>query len=129
MALYVDNKRFHELLVEYKKTGSRKVYNEIGKIFLDISQRMLQKLNFINYSQDRKDEMSSLACLYMIRYLNNYDPLISNNPFAYFSQYAYNAYLQVIIANKKKDDTFISIENTSSKDNVYASENYHVEED
>lgn len=129
MANYVNNAQFHQLLVDYKKTGSRKTYNEIGKIFLIIAERMLHKLNFINYSYDRKCEMTSLACLYMIRYLNNYNPLISTNPFSYFSQYAFNAYLQVIATHKKRDETFLSIENSTNKDNVYASEHYHVEEE
>lgn len=129
MAMYVDNKKFHEALVEYKKTGSRKSYNEIGKFFLIISQRMLQKLSFINYSEDRKNEMCSLACLYMIRYLKNYNTDIYKNAFSYFSQISYNAYLQVIIINKKRDLMFSSLDLITSKDNIYTSESYNCEED
>lgn len=126
---YVNNADFQTLLVEYKTTKSRKTYEKIGAIILKISQRMGHKLNFINYSQDRKNEFQSLACLYCLRYLKNYDAEKYKNPFSYFSQICFNAYLQVIATHKKRDETFLSLENSTSKDNVYASEHYHVEEE
>ena len=129
MANYVNNKEFHELLVQYQKTNDRKTYEKIGGIFLKISQHMLQKVNFINYSEDRRQEFQSLACLYMVRYLKNYDPAKGMNAFAYFSQFAFNAYLQVIIANKKRDKMFTSLDFITSKESVNTSENYNCEEE
>ena len=96
-------------------------------MFLLISQKMLNKLNFINYSEDRKNDFQSLSTLYMVRYLKNYDPERTQNPFSYFSQICFNAYLQVIIANKKRDKTFVSLDFITSKENVNVAENYNSE--
>lgn len=106
---YVDNKRFLELLIEYKKTGSRKAYNEIGKIFRLIAINILNKPSFINYTQDRKDEMISEATFVMCRYAHLFDENKSSNPFAYFTRYAYNAFYLYFKKNKKIKDTFISL--------------------
>jgi len=61
MPEYVNNKIFHALLIEYRQNKSKKTYEEIGKCFLLISNNLLNKSNFINYTQDRKDEMVSDA--------------------------------------------------------------------
>ena len=129
MANYIDNKKFHQLLIDYQKTGNRKTYNEIGKMFLLIAEKRLNQLSFINYTEDRKCEMISLACLYMVRYLKNYDPIKFSNPFAYFSQYAWNAYLQVIIVNKRRDTMFTSLDLITGQDSVNTAENYNCEDD
>ena len=61
MAEYIKNKTFLKLLTEYKKTKNKKIYNEIGKCFLLIATNLLNKPKFINYSEDRKNEMISDA--------------------------------------------------------------------
>lgn len=120
MANYVDKNRFRELLIDYRETKSKKIYEEIGKIFLLISQNLLNKSNFINYTQDRKDEMISDAVFYMCRYIDKYD-ITRNNPFAYFTTIARNAFLQNINSKNKTDNMFTSIEyidNINMKDNL-----------
>ena len=109
MAIYVNNKRFNDLLIEYNKTKSSKVFNELGKIFILISQNLLNKGNFINYTQDRKDEMVSDATYFMTNYVDRYKTE-KNNPFAYFTRVAYNAFVQNLKDYKKRSDKFKSIE-------------------
>jgi len=105
---YVNNKRFSELLIEYQKTHSRKSYNEIGKIFVLISTNLLNKTNFINYTQDRKDEMVSDATFAMCRYIDKYD-VSKGNPFAYFTRFAFNAFLQNLKNYKRIGETFVNV--------------------
>jgi hypothetical protein len=121
MPNYVDNQRFYDLLVSYKNTGNRKDYNELGKIFISISEHMLQKLSFIKYTDDRKSEFVSLSCYYCVRYLKNYD-VKYRNPFSYFSQIVWNSVLQCIISNKKRDTLFTSLDYLTSRDAIYASD-------
>ena len=109
MAEYVNNKEFHSLLKEYRLTKSKKTYEQIGKIFLLIARNLLNKSNFINYTQDRKDEMVSDAVYYMCRYVDKFD-VERKNPFAYFTMIARNAFFQSINDYSKKDSMFTSIE-------------------
>jgi len=120
MANYVDNKRFREQLIKYRETKDKKVYEAIGRDFLLISQNLLNKSNFINYTPDRKDEMISDAVFYMCRYIDKYD-VTRDNPFAYFTMIARNAFLQNINNYTKLDSMFTSIEyidNVNMKDNL-----------
>ncbi|MFW6219526.1 MAG: hypothetical protein ACOC33_01530 [bacterium] len=118
---YISNKKFLELLIEYKKTGSKKVYNEIGKLFITLSTNLLNKTSFINHTQDRKDEMISDAVYSMCRYIDKYDTS-RDNPFAYFTRFAFNAFIANIKNYKKLSNTFQTvsfIENFEKIDNIF----------
>ena len=126
--VYVNNKDFYDLIVQYKQTKDRKVYNKIGKIFLLISQRLLNKSNFINYSQDRKDEMISDSVYLMSKYINSFDPEKSVQVFSYFTQISFNAVRKYINDKKVHDEIFVSIEKLCSKDSIESSNEYVVED-
>ena len=105
--IYVNNKEFHSFLVEYKASGSRKAYNEIGKIFLLIAQRLLNRSCFINYSEDRKEEMIGNSVLRMCKNIDSFD-LEKKDPFSYFTTVATNEIYQFINNQKERDDVFVS---------------------
>jgi hypothetical protein len=109
MSNYVDDKQFLELLIKYQETKDRKTYNEIGKIFILIAKNILNKPCYINYTQDRKDEMISEATHVMCRYMHLFDKEKSNKPFAYFTRFAYNAFNLYFKKRKRIEDTFISL--------------------
>jgi len=120
MAEYINNKEFHGLLKDYRQTRSKKIFEQIGKSFLLIAKNLLNKSNFINYTQDRKDEMISDAVYYMCRYVDKFD-VERKNPFAYFTMIARNAFLQNINDYSKRDLMFTSIEyidNCEVADNI-----------
>ena len=123
MAIYVNNAEFYALLVEYNETGSRKAYNEIGKIFLLIAQRMLNKPSFLNRTDDRKQEMVSDATMLCVRYIKSFNTKYTN-PFAYFSQIAYNSFRNYVNLEKEHAELFTSIEYLTSKDSMDSSNNY-----
>lgn len=128
MSKYVDKIEFHNLLKEYRETKSPRAYEKIGKRFLLIATNYLNRPYFINYSQDWKDDMTSEAVFDMVRYIDNYDvdkmqkkldKGHTPNPFAYFSQYAYNGIMRYL-KEKKKDKEFLVklpfIENIDKRD-------------
>lgn len=115
MADYVNNKIFYKQLKEYHETKSKRVFNELGKSFLLIAKNLLNKSNFINYTQDRKDEMISDAVFYMCRYVDKFD-LEKKNPFAYFTRIAYHAFLQNLNDRKKHENIFTPIEYIDNAD-------------
>lgn len=105
---YIDNKTFYEAIKKYResvlaavKDNKTKpiVPNYIGECILLIANRLATKPNFINYSY--KDEMVADGIENCMMYIDNFDPDKSNNPFAYFTQIIYFAFLRRIQKEKK----------------------------
>ena len=105
---YVNNKEFLAAMVEYKKlvteaedAGEEKppVTNYIGECFLKIANHLSYRPNFINYTF--RDDMISDGIENCLQYLDNFNPEKSNNPFAYFTQIIYYAFLRRIQKEKK----------------------------
>ena len=106
---YVDNKKFLEAMVAYKdkvnsaKENNRKkpdVTNYIGECFLKIANHLSYRPNFINYTY--RDDMISDGIENCLQYMNNFDPAKSTNPFAYFTQIIYYAFIRRIQKEKKQ---------------------------
>lgn len=104
---YVNNKEFYQQLVDYRavveKDPEAQIPDEIGEKFMRIAQRMGTRGNFVNYSF--LDEMISHALHMMSRYILKFNPERSNNPFAYFSQIAKNAFIYWINKEAKNSVT------------------------
>ena len=105
---YVNNKEFLAAMVEYKKlvteaedAGEEKppVTNYIGECFLKIANHLSYRPNFINYTF--RDDMISDGIENCLQYIDNFNPEKSNNPFAYFTQIIYYAFLRRIQKEKK----------------------------
>ena len=103
------NKQLYAVMVEYKKavdeaeqTGDSKpqVPNYVGRCLLQIANRLATKPNFANYTF--KDDMISDGIENCVSYIHNFDPEKSNNPFAYFTQIIYYAFLRRIQKEKKQ---------------------------
>jgi hypothetical protein len=106
---YIDNKRFledisnhREIVQKAKKDGIKPpgVTEYIGQCFLDIANNLAKKPNFANYSF--KEEMIGDAVENCIMYATNFDPLKSTNPFAFFTQITFYAFLRRIQKEKKQ---------------------------
>ena len=105
---YVDNKKFYaemlryrNMCVEAEKEGKQqpRVPNYIGDCIMRIAYKLSNKPNFINYPF--KEEMIGDGIENCIMYVNNFNPDKSTNPFAYFTQIIYYAYLRRIEKEKK----------------------------
>lgn len=106
---YVNNKEFLAAMVEYKKSCRRAkrlkqkkppVTDYIGSCFLKIANHLSYRPNFINYTY--RDDMISDGIENCLQYLDNFDPDKSNNPFAYFTQIIYYAFIRRIQKEKKQ---------------------------
>ena len=71
----------------------------IGECFLLIAERLSYRPNFINYAF--KDDMISDVIENCLQYVHNFNPEKSKNPFAYFTQIIYWAFVRRIQKEKK----------------------------
>ena len=108
---YVDNKLFLQAMIEFKdkcaKAEKRKrkpppFTNYIGECFLKIANHLSYRPNFINYTF--RDDMISDGIENCLQYLKNFNPDKSNNPFAYFTQIIYYAFIRRIQKEKKQSN-------------------------
>ena len=108
-AHYVDNKKFLQAMIEHRdkcriaeEKGKKKpdVSNYIGECFLKIANHLSYRPNFINYTF--RDDMISDGIENCLQYLDNFNPKKSNNPFAYFTQIIYYAFIRRIQKEKKQ---------------------------
>lgn len=106
---YVDNKQLYQSIVEYRTgvlesrkngTPKPKIPEYIGECVLLIANRLSTKPNFVNYPF--REEMVSDGIENCICYIDNFDPFKSDNPFAYFTQIIYYAFLRRIQKEKKQ---------------------------
>ena len=106
---YVNNKEFLAAMVEYrnsvmlaekKKQPKPPVTDYIGSCFLKIANHLSYRPNFINYTY--RDDMISDGIENCLQYLGNFNPDKSNNPFAYFTQIIYYAFIRRIQKEKKQ---------------------------
>ena len=107
---YVDNEKFLEVMSEYRNAylESRENGEEqkpmipdyAGECFLKIAERLSHRPNFINYAF--REEMVSDGIENCVMYASNFNPEKSSNPFAYFTQITYYAFLRRIEKEKKQ---------------------------
>lgn len=106
---YINNKEFLAALIEYQKDIREAeeqnlpkpyVTEYIATCFLQIAQRLSYRPNFINYTY--KDDMISDGLENCLAYMHNFNPDKSDNPFAYFTQIIYYAFLRRIQKEKKQ---------------------------
>lgn len=84
---------------------------------MKIAQHLSYKPNFINYTY--KDEMISDGIENCLLYIDNFNPEKSSNPFAYFTQIIYYAFIRRI--QKEKKQTYVkykSLENQELIDEI-----------
>ena len=72
----------------------------IVNCILKIANGLSNRPNFINYTY--KDEMISDGIENCLQYIYNFDPTKSKNPFAYFTQIIYYAFIRRIQKEKKQ---------------------------
>ena len=107
---YVNNKEFFEAMKQWKEVvheleeaGEPKppVTDYIGECFMNIAERLSHKSNFSNYPY--REEMVGDGIENCLMYATNFDPEKSDNPFSYFTQIIYYAFLRRIQKEKKQD--------------------------
>ena len=118
---YIDNQQFFEEMREWKTlvnaadkagTSHPPVTHYIGECFMKIAENLSRKPNFINYPY--RDEMISDGIENCLLYAYNFDPSKSKNPFSYFTQIIYYAFLRRI--QKEKKQAYIKLKKIEMSD-------------
>ena len=118
---YIDNQQFFaeisawKLLVTAANEKGEKhppVTHYIGECFMKIAEHLSRKPNFINYPY--RDEMMSDGIENCLLYAYNFDPAKSSNPFSYFTQIIYYAFLRRI--QKEKKQAYIKLKKIEMSD-------------
>ena len=126
---YVNNKEFLEAITVYrdkvilaKDRGDPKpkVPEYIGECFLKIATHLSYRPNFVNYMF--KDDMICDGIENCLQYIDNFNPEKSQNPFAYFTQIIYFAFLRRIQKEKKQLDIKTKILEKSGFDEVFSAD-------
>ena len=133
---YIDNKKMYSVMIDYRRQiyeneqsgfDARPVVPEyLGECFIKIAQGLAQRPNFINYTY--KEDMIGDGIINCVEYCHNFDPEKSRNPFAYFTQIIYFAFLRRIEREKKQSyikhkltEIFVSVSDLATlqdQDNV-----------
>ena len=123
---YVDNKKFLSAIVERKlqlkdaeeaDESKPQISNYLGECILKIANHLSYRPNFINYSY--KEEMISDGIENCLMYAHNFNPEKSRNPFSYFTQIIYYAFLRRIQKEKRQLEIKNKILTKSGYDQVF----------
>ena len=126
---YVNNKEFLLALVDFRaeckeaeEKGEPKprIGNYIGECFLKIATHLSYKPNFVNYMF--REDMICDGIENCVQYINNFDPAKSSNPFAYFTQIIYYAFLRRISKEKRQLEIKNKIISKSGYDQLFHSD-------
>lgn len=97
---YVENAVFVENIRKYNAGDkSLRLENEIGLALLKIARGLGQKYQFRGYPF--LEDMITEAVTHAWRYFGNFNPDITKNPFAYFTQICYYNFLSTIESEKE----------------------------
>jgi len=128
---YVNNREFLDALMVYRQQVAAakeaglpkpKVPNYIGECFLKIATHLSYKPNFVNYMF--REDMICDGIENCLQYIDNFNPEKSTNPFAYFTQIIYYAFLRRIQREKKQLEIKTKILERSGFDEVLYTDSY-----
>ncbi len=128
---YVNNRDFLDAIVQYKvdvRTADKedkakpRVPNYIGDCFLKIATHLSYKPNFVNYMF--REDMICDGIENCLQYIDNFNPEKSSNPFAYFTQIIYYAFLRRIQKEKRQLEIKSKILEKSGYQEVMYTETY-----
>ena len=128
---YVNNKEFLAALITYRENveiarlqdkPKPVIPRYIGECFLKIANHLSYRPNFINYTY--REEMISDGIENCLQYVHNFNPDKSDNPFAYFTQIIYYAFLRRIQKEKKQLEIKGKILERSGYDEVMHTDKY-----
>ena len=128
---YVNNKELLQALIVYREKVAHakendlpkpRITNYLGECFLKIATHLSYKPNFVNYMF--REDMICDGIENCLQYIDNFDPEKSKNPFAYFTQIIYYAFLRRIQKEKKQLEIKSKILEKSSYDEVMHTDTY-----
>ena len=136
---YIDNQEFYAAIKDWRESfieaeneveESTPIPEYLGECFLKIATHLSYRPNFINYTY--RDEMILDGIENCIQYAHNFDHEKYKNPFGYFTQIVFYAFVRRIQKEKKQqhikhkiienmnfDPSIIGIEDNEELSNYY----------
>ena len=109
---YLDGKEFTKEITECLKT--KKLSDKAANMFVLLANRANRKMP---YRDSRDKEDCIMSALYdLCKYWHNFNPQISNNAFAYFTQMAKNGYAKEFKRIHKHNIETISLDQTGESE-------------
>jgi len=113
---YINNKTLYTAMIEHRR-GIKEAHENnkpkprackyIGESLILICNNLAKKPNFSGYTY--KGDMISDGIIDCVAAIDNFNPEKTTNPFAYFTQIAWNAFIRRI--HKEKKQTYIKHKN------------------
>lgn len=104
---YVDNKKFYQALIDYQEALKTNPQLQIPVYIYECIKLICAKLsirrNFNAYSF--REDMISEGTVNCLEAITKFDPNKTNNPFGYFTQIAWNAFIRQIENEDKQHYT------------------------
>jgi len=101
---YVNNKQLYSVLIDYRhdieENEDARVPSYVGEAVMLICERLSRRPNFVRFTY--RDEMVGDAIENCMAAVRNFDPQKTSNPFGYFTQIAWNAFLRRIQKERKQ---------------------------
>jgi hypothetical protein len=130
---YIDNSKFNDEMTKWIKkvrTAEKNskdrppVTDYIAECFLKTAEHLSYRPNFMNYPY--REEMVGDGIENCLMYAHNFNPDKSSNPFSYFTQIIYYAFLRRIEKEKKQSYVKFKIMEENADDKFYKwfKENY-----
>ena len=128
---YVNNKEFLAAITEFRDKVIKakeqdkprpRVPEYVGECFLKIATHLSYKPNFVNYMF--REDMICDGIENCLQYIDNFNPEKSSNPFAYFTQIIYYAFLRRIQKEKRQLEIKSKILERSGHQEVMYTETY-----
>ena len=140
---YINNKTLYTSMIEHRTKLNNalaedkpkpQVSNYIGQSIPLICNNLAKKPNFSGYTY--KQDMISDGIIDCIAAVDNFDPDRTNNPFAYFTQIAWNAFIrriqkekkQTYIKHKNFENSFLMNELWNDSENIHLKSNEYSSE-
>ncbi len=96
-------KEYEEKIARGEAAIKPPITNEIGEYIVKICTNLSKKSNFAKKRYDGfRNDMIGDAIEQCIRYVDSFNPEVSNNPFSYFTQTAYYQYIDRIKSEDKE---------------------------
>lgn len=95
---YINNRDLLHEVLESKKNG--RMTDKLAHMLLLLCQRYASRNNFSRYTYN--DDMQAFAMLMLVRTWQAFDPLKSQNPFAFFTQCIHHSFIQYLNQEKKQ---------------------------
>lgn len=132
---YINNKELYNEFIKFNKIKQEciennlpipKMSDKIGSAIIQIATRRCNSRQFVGYSNNWKEELISNAIMTATIRCHNFDPLKSNNPFAYLTQICNNAILEQL--KKEKKNLYVKYKSIEESDGFYGEVDQNVNE-